>query len=119
MSEIKTPVRYDSDSGLVDADGKRVHGFSLMTSRYAEQVVTALNEHAALKAQVAELTEANERYRMALEKYAITGDWRCRYDGLVGHQCVTTCFKNTLYGGHGALIAIEALHPKQEEQDDA
>ncbi len=56
---------------------------------------------ADLKAQVAELTEANSRYQKALEHYADREHWKFYQVDKMNWR-----------------IALEALHPKQEEEDN-
>ncbi len=97
MSEIKTPYKFDRTLGVFyDGEG----GYASIN-----EAAIALNEHADLKAQVAELTEANERYRKALERFALDDstayEWTGGDDG---------CYQ-------GIIWATAALHPKQEEQE--
>jgi hypothetical protein len=128
---IKTPVRYNERSGyIMDADGNYIASPMLMSAHEdtvvqqrreaAERIVTALNENADLKAQVAELTEANERYRAML---ADTGSMTFNGGQTIDQPCAqppgSQCwhdYDHNLYDT--ALEAYEALHPKQEEQDD-
>ncbi len=98
MSEIIAAVRWDKFGGkAIDNQGKY----------HTPSAVTA--SHNTLLAQVAELKEANERYRKALEEIR-EGYGRFSTDPF-------THAVNTI--DDMKALAVEALHPKQEEQDAA
>ncbi len=78
-----------------------------------------LNIISAQQAQVAELTEANGRYRKALEHYADASNWDsgATQNGVRWDEALYSPLKGESERGYD--IARQALHPKQEEQDGA
>ncbi len=117
--ELKTPLQHGAMT-ITDADGRVLAEMSrhlAMPNTTAQLLCNAFNEHAALKAQVAELTEANGRYRKALEHYADASNWDsgATQNGVRWDEALYSPLKGESERGYD--IARQALHPKQEEQD--
>lgn len=64
---IKTPVYRSGEGYLCDADDIILAAFAYATPAERDHVITAINEHAALKAKLAVAVEVNQQLRCALE----------------------------------------------------